>query len=89
MQFGLLPRKKIGKIFLVLGIFLFPLFSCLYIVSIYSSGLISEKLSLLVLLIAVFSFYHEQNKFQDIISKIQIYRGKRYPYTVNNKWESE
>ena len=56
MQFGLLPRKKIGKIFLVLGIFLFPLFSCLYIVSIYSSGLISEKLSLLVLLIAVFSF---------------------------------
>lgn len=56
MQFGLLPRKKIGKIFLGLSIFLFPLFSCLYIVSIYSSGLISEKLSLLVLLIAVFSF---------------------------------
>ena len=55
MQFGLLPRKKIGKIFLLLGIFLFPLFSCLYIVSIYSSGLINEKLSLLVLLIAVFS----------------------------------
>ena len=56
MQFGLLPRKKIGKIFLLLGIFLFPLFSCLYIVSIYSSGLINEKLSLLVLLVAVFSF---------------------------------
>ena len=55
MQFELLPRKKIGKIFLGLGIFLFPLFSCLYIVSIYSSGLISEKLSLLVLLIAVFA----------------------------------
>ena len=55
MQFELLPRKKIGKTFLGLGIFLFPLFSCLYIVSIYSSGLISEKLSLLVLLIAVFA----------------------------------
>lgn len=56
MQLELLPKKKIGKIFLGLGIFLFPLFSCLYIVSIYSSGLISEKLSLLVLLVAVFSF---------------------------------
>ena len=56
MKFGLLPRKKIGKIFLALSLFLFPLFSCLYIVSINSSGLISEKLSLLVLLIAVFSF---------------------------------
>ena len=56
MKFGLLPRKKIGKIFLALGIFLFPLFSCLYIVSIYSSGLINEKMSLLVLLISVFAF---------------------------------
>ncbi len=56
MKFGLLPRKKIGKIFLALSIILFPLFSCLYIVSIYSSGLISEKMSLLVLLVAVFSF---------------------------------
>ena len=56
MQFELLPKKKIGRKFLTLGIFLFPLFSCLYIVSIYSSGLIGEKLSLLVLLIAVFSF---------------------------------
>ncbi len=55
MKFGLLPKKKLGKIFLGLGIFLFPLFSCLYIVSIYSDGLISEKMSLLVLLIAVFS----------------------------------
>ena len=43
MKFGLLPRKKIGKIFLALGIFLFPLFSCLYIVSINSAGLITEK----------------------------------------------
>ena len=56
MKFGLLPKKKIGKIFLALGIFLFPLFSCLYIVSIYSSGLINEKMSLIVLLITVFSF---------------------------------
>ena len=56
MKFGLLPRKKIGKIFLALAIILFPLFSCLYIVSIFSSGLISEKMSLLVLIVAVFSF---------------------------------
>lgn len=55
-MFGLLPRKKLGKIFLTISIFLFPLFSCLYIVSMNSSGLISEKMSLLVLLIAVFSF---------------------------------
>ena len=56
MKFGLLPRKKIGKIFLGLGIFLFPLFSCLYIVSMNSDGLINEKMSLLVLIVAVFSF---------------------------------
>lgn len=56
MKFGLLPRKRLGKLFLGLAVFLFPLFSCLYIVSIYSSGLINEKMSLLVLLIAVFSF---------------------------------
>ena len=56
MKFGLLPRKKIGKIFFGLAVFLFPLFSCLYIVSIFSSGLINEKMSLLVLIVAVFSF---------------------------------
>lgn len=56
MKFGLLPRKKIGKIFLSLAIFLFPLFSCLYVVSIFSNGLINEKMSLIVLLVSVFSF---------------------------------
>ena len=56
MKFGLLPKKKLGKIFLAISIFLFPLFSCLYIVSMNSSGLIGEKMSLLVLLVAVFSF---------------------------------
>lgn len=56
MKFDLLPRKKLGKIFVALGIFLFPLMSCLYIVSIYSNNLISEKMSLLVLIIAIFSF---------------------------------
>lgn len=57
MKFGLLPRKKIGKIFLFLSIFLFPLFSCLYVVSIFSNGLINEKMSLVVLLTTVFSFF--------------------------------
>ncbi len=55
MKFEFLPKKKIGRIFLVLGIILFPLFSCLYIVSIFSSGLISENMSLIVLMIAIFS----------------------------------
>lgn len=57
MGFDLLPRKKLGRIFLTLGIVLFPLFSCLYIVSIFSDGLINETLSLFVLLIAIFSFF--------------------------------
>lgn len=56
MKFGLLPKKKLGKYFLGFGIILFPLFACLYIVSIFSEGLISEKMSLLVLIVAVFSF---------------------------------
>ncbi len=56
MKFDLLPRKKIGNIFLALGIFLFPLFSCLYIVSIFSNGLITENMSVFVLIVAVFSF---------------------------------
>lgn len=56
MKNDLLPKKKLGKIFVGLGIFLFPLFSCLYVVSIYSDGLISEPLSLPVLFVAVLSF---------------------------------
>ena len=56
MKFDLLPKKKLGKRFILISLFLFPLFSSLYVVSIFSNDLISEKLSLLVLLIAVFSF---------------------------------
>lgn len=56
MKNDLLPKKKLGKIFIGLGIFLFPLFSCLYVVSIYSDGLISETLALPVLFVAVLSF---------------------------------
>ena len=55
MKLDLLPKKKLGRIFIVLGIILFPLFSSLYVVSINSSGLISDKMSLLVLIIALFS----------------------------------
>ena len=56
MKFDLLPRKKLGKILLTLGIFLFPLFSSLFIVSIFSNDLITETMSIFVLIIAVFSF---------------------------------
>ena len=83
MQFELLPKKKIGRIFLTLGIFLFPLFSCLYIVSIYSSGLIGEKLSLLVLLIAVFSFLMLVVGIIFIIIGKDVQRKKlRWPFKV-------
>ena len=55
MKFDALPRKKLGKIFLALAIILFPLFSCLYVVSIFSNGLITQNMSLIVLIIAIFS----------------------------------
>ena len=57
MKFNLLPRKKLGNLFLTLGIFLFPLFSCLFIVSIFSNELISETLSIFILILASFSFF--------------------------------
>ena len=40
MKFDLLPKKKIGRKFIALGTVLFPLFTCLYIVSIFSNNLI-------------------------------------------------
>ncbi|MBR4672454.1 MAG: phosphodiester glycosidase family protein [Bacilli bacterium] len=55
MKFDLLPKKRLGRKFITLGIILFPLFSSLYVVSIFSSKLISNALSLPVLLIAVAS----------------------------------
>lgn len=57
MKFDLLPKKKIGKKFIALGLFLFPLLSSLYIVSIFSNNLISEILSVFILVFAVFSFF--------------------------------
>lgn len=57
MKFGLLPKKKLGRNFLILGLLLFPLLSCLYIVSIYSDDLINETLSFFVLILAVFFFF--------------------------------
>lgn len=57
MGFNLLPKRKLGRIFFVLGILLFPLFSCLYIVSIFSNNLIGKNVSLAVLITAVFSFF--------------------------------
>ena len=83
MKFGLIPRKKVGKIFLALGIFLFPLFSCLYIVSIFSDGLITEKMSLLVLLVAVFSFLLLVFGIIFVITGKDVSRKKlRWPFKV-------
>ena len=55
MKFDLLPKKRLGRIFLVLGIILFPLTSSFYIVSIFSNNLINEFLSVVMLFIAIFS----------------------------------
>ena len=52
----MLPKKKLGRRFFVIGIILFPLLISLYIVSINSNGLISDKLSIPLLLVACFSF---------------------------------
>ena len=50
-----LPKKRIGRIFIVLGIILFPLLFCLYIVSVNCNNLISTKLSFVLLLTSCFS----------------------------------
>lgn len=55
MKFNLLPKKKLGKRFIALGVILFPLFSSLYVVSIFSNDLISEAMSLPVLIVATLS----------------------------------
>ena len=52
----MLPKKKIGRKFFVLGILLFPLLTSLYVVSINSNKLIGESLSLVLLVGAAFSF---------------------------------
>ncbi len=55
MKFNNLPKKRIGRWFTVLGILLFPLLTCLFIVSINSSTLIGPKLSFVLLIGASFS----------------------------------
>ncbi len=52
MSFNELPKRKLGKIFTILGVIFFPLLSCLYIVSVNSDGLINSTLSPIVLILA-------------------------------------
>ena len=49
-----LPKKLLGKRFIITSIVFLPILASFYIVSIYSSNLINEKLSLLLLLLSVF-----------------------------------
>ncbi len=52
----MLPKKKIGRKFLVWGLLLFPLLCCLYVVSVNSNNLLNETVSLLLLIGSSFSF---------------------------------
>ncbi len=56
MNFDNLPKKRLGRIFMVLGMILFPLLFCLYIVSVNCDNLVSSKLSFVLLLTSAFSF---------------------------------
>ena len=56
MKFENLPKKRLGRIFMVLGMILFPLLFCLYIVSVNCSNLIGSKVSFVLLLTSAFSF---------------------------------
>ena len=55
-EFNKVPKKKLGRIFIILSTIFFPLFSCLYVVSINSTKLISSSLSMLILLLSSFFF---------------------------------
>ena len=83
MKFDLLPKKKLGRIFKVIGIILFPLTSSFFVVSIFSDGLINKYLALPVLFMAIFSllllivghkFYKEGND-----DKPRLKKRFRYP----------
>ena len=50
-----IPKKKLGRIFIILGIIFFPLLSSFYIVSLNSNNLINDTLSVIVLILACFS----------------------------------
>lgn len=52
MKFDKLPKRKLGRIFITLGIIFFPLFSCLYIVSVNSNNLINDILAVIILILA-------------------------------------
>ena len=52
----MLPKKKLGRRFFVIGILLFPLLTSLFVVSLNSNELISDKLSIPLLLGSTFSF---------------------------------
>ena len=51
-----IPKKKLGRQFVIIGTILFPLFSCLYFVSLNSEKLIGGLLSYLVIILACLSF---------------------------------
>lgn len=56
MKFDNLPKKRLGRIFMVLGMILFPLLFCLYIVSVNCNNLVGSKASFVLLLTSAFSF---------------------------------
>ena len=49
-----LPKKKLGKNFIVASVIAFPLVSSLYIVSINSDNLINSTMSFILLLLSAF-----------------------------------
>ena len=82
MKFDLLPKKKLGRIFIALGLFLFPLTSCLYIVSIFSNNLINENMALILLLLAVFSFLMLVTGIIFLIRGTDYIRKIRWPFKI-------
>lgn len=51
-----IPKKKLGRKFVIIGTICFPLFSCLYFVSLNSDKLIGGFLAYIVLILACLSF---------------------------------
>ena len=52
----MLPKKKLGRKFIILGLLFFPVLISFYIVSLNSNKLVPEQLSLVLLILASFSF---------------------------------
>lgn len=57
MNFNMLPRKKIGTIFIIISSLLFPLASSFFVVSIFSNNLIKGWMSIILLFISIFTFF--------------------------------